>query len=134
MFDNSGSCNISSSGSYAKSYWLWATGECLPIYLHGVITNSFYRMGRGRLLFECGDRHCHDCQFDLSGVGGSNHSVARQCLPLPNSQSLQVGRPLINSWEGERAGDIVANMFFTESFCIPDTSYAHPQVFLQFAF
>ncbi len=115
LFEDDDSCRIDRVGSKAKTFWLWETNRCTPIFLHSQFTSEYYRLGDGRLDLLCEDANCTNCRY-------SNLTVDRRdstCHDLGEAPgSYHAGRPLIYSWQS-RSPDMsfVSNVFFSETYC-----------------
>ena len=136
MFDASTNCRLEEPGASAKVYWIWRTNFCTPIYLHGKETKTYYRFtSNGSLLFECYDPKCLSCQYKEVEIDLSK----RQCTNLTNSTGLKQsllggeyihhGQPYIYSWQSIYGNtSIIANVFFTNMFCMFHPRYIEPQL------
>ncbi len=67
------SSNVDVSGSAARVYWLWDTGTCSPLYLHGHSTRQYYHLQGDRLRFGCGDDRCKFCQYGRIDIDKEQH-------------------------------------------------------------
>ena len=124
IYDDSEQCSLKDSGSYAKVYWLWMTDVCTPTYLHGALTLNYYKLSQNSLLFECNDDKCSDCQYEKNVTFTASD---RTCHYLTKGQSFHLGFPFIYSWQGN-PGNVVANVFFTPSYCAYHPRYVEPQM------
>ena len=71
----------------------------------------------------CEDQNCQNCQFDLSKLNDTN------CKSMDDHRSIQIGRPLIYSWQTSNpVMSFVANVFFHEEYCAFYSQYIEPQV------
>ena len=97
--------------------------RCTPLYLHGQLTEYYY-LSETQMKLSCEDAKCQNCKYDLKSFDYENP----ECLTVSGS-SIQVGRPLIYSWQtSEETMSYVANVFFSETYCAFYSRYVEPQV------
>ena len=127
IFEDTTNCRLEDMGTSANVYWIWKTNVCTPINPHGEKTTMYYRLrNNGSLLFGCSDQHCRSCKYNIANLEKSEN-----CMNLKSglSKSLRVGRPYVHSWESVHGNtSIVANVFFTDLYCLFHQRYIEPQI------
>ena len=90
------------------------------------MTEEYYLLSDSKLKLNCEDPLCQNCRYDLSDFDRKNTN----CWILDSTSSLQVGRPLVYSWQTseEKSMSYVANVFFSETYCAFYSRYIEPQV------
>jgi hypothetical protein len=126
FFEESTNCRLDLPGSAAKVYWLWQTGQCSPLYLHGKLTNLYYNLNDTKLSFGCTDKACKACKYKelhvVPNEGGTCHDSGYQ--------SYRVGQP-DTAWYGNDStiDNIIVNVFFSSNdFCSFHPRYVEPQL------
>ena len=101
--------------------------RCAPLYLHGQMTEEYYLLSDSQLKLNCEDPNCQNCRYDMPHFD----EKSSDCWMLDSSSSLQVGRPLVYSWQrssDDQVVNYVANVFFSETYCAFYSRYIEPQV------
>ena len=117
-------CELAIFGTKNQIFYLYF--RCTPLFLHGQMTEEYYLLSDSELKLNCEDPNCENCRFDMSHFD----QKSQDCWPLDSSSSLQVGRPLIYSWQrsSDQLVNYVANVFFSETYCAFYSRYIQPQV------
>ena len=129
VFEDTFNCRLEDVGTRANAYWIWQTDYCTPINPHGGKATIYYRLtDSGDLMFDCSDQHCGECKYHINRIEKSE-----KCLDLSASigrpSSVRIGRPYIHSWESAAGNtSVVANVFFTDMFCLYHLRYIEPQI------
>ena len=129
IFEDTSNCRLEDMGTRANVYWIWQTNFCTPINPHGDKSTMYYRLySDGSLRFGCRDQYCRNCEFIVTNIENSETCVNLKPL-IGVSKSVRIGRPYIHSWESDYGNaSIVANVFYTNLFCLFHPRYIEPQI------
>ncbi len=129
FFEEDDNCRLDVPGSTAKVYWLWKTGRCSPLYLHGKETAIYYNLNGTVLSFGCDDKECSSCEHTALHLDPDENGL---CHDMGGGQSYRLGKPDIhNEWYGNDStiDNAIVNVFFsTNDFCAFHPRYVEPQL------